>query len=428
MKNFQIILIAVFIGTAVIGLLVFSGAIPLGGNNAEQGQGTVVVWGTFKGSAINTLLEDLNTTNPTFIVTYIEKNPENFDEDLLEALASGTGPDMFFLPDNLAFHYRNKILAIPYQTYSVSSFRKTFASAGEVFLNSKGIMAFPMTIDPMVMYYNRGMLDSNGITNPPTNWADFTEIAPSLTKKDDTNKITKSAVALGHFSNVYNAKDILSLLFMQSGSSIVKESEGRFVSDLILAGGVGLETALQYYTDFADPKKGIYSWNKSFPLSRDYFSTNNLAFYFGHASELASLVNRNPNQNFLVAEVPQIKGSNFKTTSARVTGLAISAASRNANTAFIAANLMSSGDFATKLAINLGVTPARRDLLSAKPSDSYYPTFYSSALFARSWLDPDPKDTNNIFRTMIDSVLSNTLSTSESISDASSKLSLLLNK
>lgn len=428
-NNFQIILIAVFVFAAVFGLLVFSGAIPLGENGKEAGAGTVVLWGTFRAETINTLLEEFNNENKTFTVSYVQKNPDTFDQELLEALASGVGPDMLFLPDNLAFHYSNKILGIPYQSYSVSSFKRSFAAAGEVFLTSRGIIAFPMTIDPLVMYYNRSILDANGVIYPPDNWTDFVNMAPVLTKKDETNRIQKSAAALGHFSNVFHAKDILSALFMQAGSGVVTERDGRFVSDLASsAGATGSDNVLRFYTDFADPQKNVYSWNKSFPLSRDFFSTNNLAFYFGYGSELPTLVSKNPNQNFLVAEFPQIKGSSFKSTGARVTGLAISAFSKNQNTAFIAAGRMTSGNFAAKLAQNLGVAPARRDLLSQKPTDAYYPVFYTSALYAKSWLDPSPKDTNDIFRRMIEGVLSGSLRPDEAVLDAGAKMSLLLNR
>ena len=428
MKNFQIILIAVFIAAAIFGMLIFSGAIPLG-NKTVGGQGTIVLWGTFRADLVNTLLEDFNNAHPSYVVRYVEKSREDFDQNLLEALASGSGPDMFFLPDNLAYHYSNKILAIPYQSYSVSSFKSSFASAGEVFLTSGGILAFPMTVDPLVMYYNRSMLDASGIVYPPNNWDDFVNVVPALTKKDDSNKIIKSAVALGHFSNVFHAKDILSTLFMQTGNKIVYEKDGRFVPDLTVSiGPFGLDNILKFYTDFADPQKNVYSWNKSFPLSQDYFSTDNLAFYFGYASELSTLVSKNPNQNFSVAEMPQIKGSGFKLTSARVTGLAISAFSKNSTTAFLALSDMSSGDFVSKLAKNLGVVPARRDLLAIKQNDAYSPIFYSSALYARSWLDPSPKDMDDIFRRMIDGVLANNFGPGDAIIDANSKLYLLLNK
>ena len=47
--NFQIIVLIIFIATAILGVLVFSGAIPLGNqNNTTGGQGTVILWGTVK--------------------------------------------------------------------------------------------------------------------------------------------------------------------------------------------------------------------------------------------------------------------------------------------------------------------------------------------------------------------------------------------
>ncbi len=428
-ESFQLITIIVFIALAVLGVLVFSGAIPIGSDEEAGSLGTVVLWGTAKTETMAALLEEFNNANPTFVVKYVQKSVDTFDQDLLEALAGGTGPDMFFLPDNLAFHYANKIFTIPYQSYSLARFKNTFAGAGEIFLTAKGILAFPISIDPLVMYYNRSTLDANSIIYPPAFWDEISALVPVITKKDDSNKIIKSTVALGHFSNVVHAKDIISTLFMQAGNPIVGQKDGVFSSSLsVLNPKYNLASVLQFYTDFADPNKDVYSWNKSFPNSNDAFSAENLTFYFGYASELASLVNRNPNQNFLAAPFPQIRNANFKLTNARVSGIALLSSSKNFNTAFTAASLLATGDFASKFALALGVAPARRDLLALKPQDSYSPIFYDSALYARSWLDPSPKDTDNIFRRMIDGVLSNNMTAPDAISDASGKLNLLLLK
>lgn len=429
MKSFQLITIVVFIALAVFGVLVFSGAIPIGSNNIPGGLGTVTLWGTVKAQTLAPLLEEFNNAHPTFIVKYVQKSADTLDQDLLEALADGVGPDMFFLPDNLAFHYANKIFTIPYQIYSLASFKNAFASAGEVFLTSQGIFAIPISIDPLVMYYNRSILDANGVIFPPVFWDEFAKLVPTLTKKNDSNKIIKSTVALGHFSNVTHAKDILATLFMQAGNSIINQKDGIFDSSLNTPNlQYNLASILKSYTNFADPNQNVYSWNKSFPNSHDAFSAENLAFYFGYASELQSLVNRNPNQNFLAAPFPQIRSANFKLTGARVTGIALLSSSKNFNTAFTAASLMATGDFVSKLALALGVAPARRDLLGVKPGDAYFPVFYDSALYAKSWLDPSPKDTDDIFRRMIEEVLSNKMTPEEAISDASAKLSLLLFK
>ena len=433
MKNFQIITIAVFIFLAIIGVLVFSGAIPLGGGNKPGSGGTVTIWGTVKSGTMAPLLEEFNTGNPEFTLKYQEKSAENFDEDLLEALASGVGPDLFFLPDDLAFNYSNKIFAIPYQSYSVATFKNNFSGAGDVFLTSRGILAFPLSVDPLVMYYNQSHLDANGIIYPPATWEELISLLPKLIKKDETGKITKSAVALGHFSNVSHAKDILATLFMQVGNRIVAEKEGVFGSTLNDAAPdpkFKLSSILEFYTNFADPNnKEAYSWNRSFPNSDDAFSRQNLTFYFGYASELVPLINKNPNQDFRVAPFPQVAGSSGKLTGARVTGIAVLSSSKNFNSAFTAAGILSTGDFAAKFARATGVVPARRDLLLRKPvTDPYSPIFYDSALYARSWMDPSSLDTNNIFRRMVEAVLSNSLTPEAAISDANSKLNLLLIK
>ncbi|MFA6523912.1 MAG: extracellular solute-binding protein [Candidatus Paceibacterota bacterium] len=424
--NFQTIIIITFIALAVFGVLVFSGAIKIGSDNQSGALGTVTLWGTVKVDVIASALDDFNRVNKTFIVKYVQKYPETFDQDLLEALASGQGPDMFFLPDNLVFNYKNKIYPIPYQSLPVATFENSFASAGEVFLTSKGVLAFPIAIDPMVMYYNRSILDANSVVYPPVYWDEFINLVPILTKKDENKKIIKSGVAMGQFSNIDHSKDIISILFMQAGNPIITEKNGYFVSTLNETGKYDLGSILKFYTDFSNPLKDVYSWNKAMPNSSDVFSADNLAFYFGYASELQTLINKNPNLNFLPAQMPQIKNASSKLTSARVTGIAISAFSKNLNTAFTAAGLLSSSDFASKFANALGVAPARRDLLAIKQTDAYLPTFYSSALYSRSWLDPSSNDTDNIFRGMVEGVLSNNMTVENAVRDASAKLSLLL--
>jgi len=424
--NFQLIVLIFFIAAAIFGILVFSGAIPLGGSSQPGSLGTVVLWGTVPAQIISAPLQEFNDTHPSFIVKYVQKSTNTFDHDLLEALATGTGPDMFLMPDNLAFHYANKILTIPYTSYPVSTFKNVFAGAGEVFLTSKGVLAFPLSVDPLMMYYNRSILDANGVVYPPTTWDDLTSVTPTLTKKDDTGKITESAVALGNFSNVAHAKDILATLFMQVGNPIISENNGTFSSALNSQSGNLPSSMLKFYTDFADPNQAVYSWNTSLNNSGDAFSNESLAFYFGFASELKTLTSKNPNENFFIAPVPQIKNSVSKLTASRVTGLAVSSASKNINTAFTAASLMATSNFASEFAMATGVAPARRDLLAIKGTDAYSPIFYNSALYARSWLDPSSTDTDAIFSGMVNSVLSGSLSTSDAIKDADSKLNLLL--
>ena len=432
MKNFSIILLTVFIISAIVGILIFSGMIPLGSQEGKEGSGgTVVMWGTVKIASITKAIESFNKENKVYVLKYVEKNQDTLDTDLLEALASGTGPDIFFISEDLAYKYSNKILTIPYKSYPLSVFRETFSSAGEVFLTSEGFLAFPMTVDPLVLYYNRNILDTNGIIYPPLYWDQLNEFNSKLTRKDSVGKIQKSAFALGQYSNITNAKDILSMFLLQVGNPIVFEKKGSFLSSLnTQIGNYKPEEILEFYTSFTDPLNENYSWNKSLPLSRDSFIAGNLAFYFGFASELNPMIARNPNLNFNIAPVPQIKDAEVKVTSGRVIGLAISSFSKNLNSSFIVANLLATGNFAKEFAKAQNLAPARRDLLLAlsNSDDAFLPTFYSSALFTRSWLDPNPKESSIIFSRMIENILSNNLTVTQSMKDASSKLNLLLMK
>lgn len=430
-NNFQLILLIVFIVAAVFGLLVFSGLIPIGSNNNAVVTGSVVLWGTESSSALAAPLENFSKANPTLVIRYVQKDPATFDQNLLEALAAGTGPDTFILPDDLIVHYKNKITPIPFTSMPQATFQNTFASAGQIYVNSAGILALPLAIDPLVMYYNRSMFDANGIVNPPATWDDVQSLVPLLTKKDKDNKLTSSAVALGQYVNVAHAKDLVSMLFMQAGNPIIRESGGFLASTL---GGTGttasapLGPVLSFYTNFADPLNPLYSWNRSLQNSIDAFSAEKLAIYFGYASELSTLSAKNPNENFYVAPMPQIKNSNFKVTFGHTYGIAISSSTKSPTVAFTVAGILANGPFAGEFANALLIAPARRDLLAAKPTDAYFPIFYNSALFAKTWLDPLPTDTNDIFKNMVENVLSNNLSADSSVLDASNKLELLLSQ
>ena len=426
-SNFQIIIMVVFIFAGIIGLLVFSGKLPIGRKGSEGSGGTVVLWGTAKSMDIIGAIETFNKSNPNYVVKYVQKSPDTYNDDLVNALASGVGPDLYFLPNDLAYSYKSRITRVPYSVFPINAYKSKFASAGDIFLTSQGILAFPISVDPLVMYYNRTILDANGIVYPPTYWDEFPNLVSTLTKRDSSNNITSTAVALGQFSNITNAKDIISTLFMQSGNPIVSEQNGSFTSTL--SNSVDeqkLSNDLDFYTEFSDPLKNTYSWNRSLQNSKDAFSAETLAFYFGYASELQSLLNKNPNENFAVAPMPQFRNSNTKITSAIVTGIAVSSFSKNFNSAFTVASLMSTSDFAAQYAKATGTVPVRRDLLAVKPTDEYSPVFYDSALYGKSWLDPSPTISDSIFDDMINSILSNRLNSDQALKDANNKLSFSL--
>ncbi len=427
-SNFQIILLVIFGFFAVIAVFIFSGFLPFGRGGGVSGE--VIVWGTVKENVLAGLLYDLGNKNRDLKITYVEKNPGTFDREFVEALASARGPDLFFLPQDLIIKYEDKIIPISYETISERDFKNTYISEGELYLSPRGILGLPISVDPMVMYWNRDIFASAGVANPPSSWDEFLTLAPKLTKKDSALNIVQSALPFGEFKNVLYAKDILATLMMQLGNNLVRRDETGKPKEVFLEARDPAvrpaEVAFRFFTEFSDPAKPTYSWNRSLPNSKQSFTSERAAVYFGYASEILEIRAKNPHLDFDVVGIPQPGGSKIKVNFGRIQALAITRASKNPAAALYLAISMADKDFAGTLAENLYLPPARRDLLSSKPSDPYLQIFYDAALTARGWLDPTPEATDQIFDEAINNIVSGRFRVSEAVGVVRDELGRIL--
>jgi hypothetical protein len=166
-----------------------------------------------------------------------------------------------------------------------------------------------------------------------------------LTVVDDSFNITRSVIALGEYDNIEHAKEIVAMLIMQAGNPItLRDAAGR--PGVIMSEDLGLpeapaDSALRFYTEFANPVKPIYSWNRSLPSSRGMFLRGDLALYLGFGSELLPLQEENPNLNFDMAPVPQVRDSTLATTFGRLYAVGLVKQTDNLAGAFAAATILS---------------------------------------------------------------------------------------
>jgi ABC-type glycerol-3-phosphate transport system substrate-binding protein len=238
-------------------------------------------------------------------------------------------------------------------------------------------------------------------------------MAPKLTKRDrQTTNITQSAVSFGEYVNVDNAKDIIAMLFLQVGNPIVSMVGGEPLERLTERKGEqvvpneNVVSALRFFMDFSNPLKSIYTWNRSLKNSHDEFIEGNLAVYFGHTSEYRSLQEKNPHLNFSVAPIPQPRETTTEITLARVHGLAVLKTSRNKQTAFIAVQRLLDKKPSQDFAAAFDLPPVRRDLLNIRPTDAAASVFFDSAIRSRTWLDPQPSETDVALRQAVESISS----------------------
>ncbi len=426
MSTFQIVILAIFAALAVAGVGIF--AFVVGGQQSET-IGTVEMWGTFDDAAVNAVLRQLSEGDSRFKnITYVEKKPETYGGELTEALAANRGPDVFLMRQDEALRSAAKVSPIPYEALPQEQFNNTFVQAAEPFLSIDGVLGVPLLVDPLVMYWNRDMLGTAGFSRPPITWDELYDYATKVTKRDDTNSILKSAIALGEYKNVTHAKDIMALLMLQAGGTITTYQGDTLVSSIGSRSNEAQqpsEAALRFYTEFANPSNGFYSWNRAQRESRALFGANSLGLYIGRASEEPLIRQANPNLNFAVAPIPQLKAKEFSLNVGNVYALAIPRGSDNPGGAQQAAYILASEQASSLFSQAIGIPSARRDVLD-DPVSGLDELFNKQAIISRSWADPNPEKTDDIFRAMIEGVTSGAAKIGEALQRADQALSTLL--
>ncbi len=400
---------ATLLGFFFILLIVGVAAVALYQITGEKGEqvGSVIVWGMIPADEFEEGLEALKRSDPMFEnVSYVAKDPLSYEDELIEALATGMGPDVFMITQEWVLRHKNKIFIVPYTSVSEDSFRNAFVEAGEVFLSEEGVLAVPFAVDPMVMYWNRDIVTAAGFPQPPRYWDELFAFTEKVTKRTNDLRITRSAVALGEFFNVTHAKEILAALFLQIGNPIIEGNAAASEkgTKTTLNEDPDAESVLRFYTEFSNPSKTVYTWNRSLPSSRDAFLRGDLALYFGFASEREALFDENPNLNFGVVSLPQIRDNPRPTTFGNVFAFAVARTSKNVSGSFLSIWNLATGENGAALASGAKLPPGTRSNLASKPTDAFTPTFFDGALLARTWLDPSATKTDALFGDMINSI------------------------
>lgn len=428
-KLFQYLVLGLFIFFIIVGALLFA---TYRSKNTTDQIISIKMWGTLSDASFKAFMHDyFNEADLKYTVDYTERSAETFDKDLVEAIASGKGPDAIILPQDLIVRYSDKVYSIPETVISELDFKDTFVEEGELYLGNSGVLALPLGIDPLVMYWNRDIFNTVGVTKPPATWAEINSLIPKMTKKDNTKNITQSTLALGEFRNISNAKAILSALIMQAGSQIVILDTDDQTLISVLNNNFGFSTmpalaALQFYTNFSNPAKTEYSWNRSLPNSLDAFTNGDLALYFGFASEYSKIKDKNPNLNFSVATLPQALEAKIYSTFGNIFGLAILNSSKDLNGTFSVISSLTSAEAYPAWSRIFSISSARRDILGKTEKDAAKTIFNKSAIMSRGWLDPDSTKTSTIFQEMVESYTTSRNSLSGAISTASDRLENIL--
>jgi len=274
---------------------------------------TLTMWTTTDNSvAFKPILEKFRAIRPYISITVEKVASDDYATLLKDAWARGKGPDIFELPaswtgqfandfivpvpkvTNVYTYYAKKVLfktdvtikKTPIPSVTVPQLENDFAYVvSEDVVRNGNIYGLPLSLDTLVLYYNKDILRSANIAEPPKTWSQLAAVAPRLSIADEQGKLLQSAIAIGRGSNVLHSADIISLLLLQDGVNM--NSDGKVLMDVSESDeGTNLGVnALTFYASFASPSKAVYSWNAEQPKSLDAFMRGKTAMYIGYNAE-----------------------------------------------------------------------------------------------------------------------------------------------
>jgi len=390
---------------------------------------TLKIWGVDDQGLFQDNLGSYQALRTNAHVNYEQINPATYEQDIINALAAGNGPDIIMFNNSWLPKHYNKLVPVKDTQLNLKSLKDIFPTVVEQdFAPGGKIYALPLYIDTLALFYNQDIFDKNGIAIAPKDWLDFQNLIPKLRQKDSFGKLTKPAAAIGGSNNtVDKASDLLMLLMLQAGA---KMTDDQF-TQATFAGNVGGllpgVNALNFYSNFSDPKDIYYTWNDSLENSLDSFSRGNTAMIFNYALQGNNIKIKNPFLNFKAAAMPQPASADKAVNFPDYWGLAVTNNSKNPDWAWDLILYLTANDAVAENYLKISNRPpALRSLIQKYSDHPDLGVFAKQALSARSWPEIDKKAVSEIFSQMIKAVISGQLDAAAAATQAEQQVTDLM--
>lgn len=428
-----------YILAGVIGLifviLVIVILVGAGGGDGQE-QATLEFWGVFDSRQdLSQIIGGFKQLEPGVKVNYKQIPFEGYEQELINSLAAGTGPDVLMIHHTWLAKHRDKLASMPtksgkeeYRFMTPVEFQNQFVDVAYkdlVFENK--IFALPLYVDTLAVFYNKDLLNTAGIVKPPSNWEEFNRDVELLTRLDNSGNITQSGAAVGTARNINRSTDILAALMIQNGTQMTDTDNTAATFTRSVSGERTGENALQYYTDFANPTKAVYAWNDDQHYSIDAFIEGKTAMMINYSHQTPTLSARFQRLNFGIASLPQFSEIDAKNY-ANYLAVGVSAQSKSQDVAWRFLSYLTSKEGAT-VYLNKTLRPsARRDLIELQRNDPKLGVFAVQALSARSWYQADSGAIDQIFADMIEDVNSGKVKVRDALRAAEAKVTTLMSR
>ncbi|MBI4053729.1 MAG: extracellular solute-binding protein [Candidatus Doudnabacteria bacterium] len=408
----------------------------IGGGGGKVGDKPVelLIWKLFEPEEnLRAIMSAYSLAHSNVKFRYEKKEIATYEQDLLNALASGAGPDIFSIHNDWLPKYLDKLSPAPETLFTAREFQDTFVDVAkdELYDASGRLYAVPLAVDVLALYYNRDLLGSAGIALPPRTWEEVVSAVKKLTRQDRLGNFLTNGLAMGTAVNINRASDILSLLMLQNGTQIYNSARNIATLDREIATPTGERynpgvQALEFYTQFANPAKETYTWNEKNNYSIDAFVGGQVALLLGYSYLEPIIRGKAPLLNFGIAPVPQIDLAKPKVNFANYFAEAVSKSSPDADTAWDFLKFATRAENLQSYYSMHKQAATRKDLISTQIADPQIGVFAEGALTARTFYKPDAAAVEAIFTRMIEDVILRNKSAQQAVSTANQLLGDLL--
>ncbi|PIR96867.1 MAG: hypothetical protein COT91_04360 [Candidatus Doudnabacteria bacterium CG10_big_fil_rev_8_21_14_0_10_41_10] len=406
---------------------------PLGGGGGGE-KVTLVFWKLFDDSEnFREIVQNYTKINPNVKVTIVKKDVATYEQDLLEAFASGAGPDIFSIHNDWVPLYKNKLEPAAEGLFSAREFQDSFVDvASQDLYDEEGkLYAVPFSVDTLALFYNKDLLGSAGVATPPRTWEEMIEAVKQITRQDRFGNFTVNGVAMGTYANINRSTDILSLLLLQNGSQVYNASRSNSIISRDLVGPDGVryspgEQALEFYAQFANPSKETYTWNNGNSHSIDAFAAGQTAMMFSYSYLIPTIRSKAPFLNIGIAPVPQIDLSKPRVNFANYFAEAVSKASSNTDEAWDFLKFATSDESLKSYYAKNKLPASRKSIIATQISNPEIGVFAEAALTAKTFYKPNMAKVEAIFAAMIEDVVLRGKSSNQAVSTANRLLDELL--
>lgn len=399
---------------------------------------TLEIWGVYMSSDdIRSIISDYRVSHPYVQVNYKNFRPEEYETELLNAMAEDRGPDIYLVHNTKVYEYRNKLLPLPasvkvavvveegtikkekkvvLQTnagLTIGQLKKSFVDvvAQDVVIpNSETgveeIYGLPLSMDTLALYYNVDLLNRANLPEPPATWMELQEMAPKLTRVDANDGIVQSAIALGLSNNIGHHFDILSALMLQNGTVFTSEFNQMVMDKVPATLSDKTDTppamsALDFYSSFAKPYKVTYTWDQYRGEAVREFAAGNLAMFVGYQYHGETIKGLSPKLNYQVAPLPQVNPE-YPVNYANYWVLGVSKKTKSKDVAWDFVQFATQAAEAKKYLTASGTITALKGLVKDQQTDELA-IFANQVLTAKSWFHgADYDSVAEIFKQMID--------------------------